>query len=145
MSASRICCVDAGVVVRLLIGPDDRPARALWEGWQREGVTTIAPSLLLYEVTNALYRQQRHGYLSAEIVSLMIRTAHALPIKLYSYSHLHHDAHRLATEMGLPAAYDAHYLVTAERNAATFWTSDRKLVDKIGGKLDWVNYLSRDE
>lgn len=144
MPTSRVCCIDAGIVVRLLLDSGDHPARALWDDWQREQVSIIAPSLLFYEVTNALYQQQRHGYLSVELVSLMIRTAYALPIKLYSDSDLHHDAHRLASEIGLPATYDAHYLVTAERNKAAFWTADVKLVDKIGGRWEWVNLLPRE-
>ncbi len=144
MPTSRTCCVDASIVIRLLVSRDDQPVRALWDAWQQEGVTLVSPTLLLYEVTNALYQQQRQNNLSANIVSLMIRTAHALPIKLWSDEGLHSAAHHMATELGLPATCDAHYLVTAERNAAAFWTSDKKLVDKVGGKLDWVHYLPRE-
>lgn len=145
MTKSSICCVDASVVVRLLIGRDDRPVRALWDSLLEERVEIIAPVLLLYEVTNALYQQQRQNRLGADIVSLMIKTARAMPIRFYNSEDLHADAHRIASELGLSAAYDAHYLVTAGRNDADFWTSDKKLVDKIAGKLEWVHYLQRDE
>lgn len=143
MPTSRICCVDASVIVRLLIDRADHPVQALWQSWQEGTVTIVAPALLLYEVTNALYQQQRQGLFSGQVVELMIATARLLPIRLHADSDMHRDAHRLATELNLPATYDAHYLAAAALNDATFWTSDKKLVALVGGKLDWVRYVLR--
>lgn len=143
MLTSRICCVDASVIVRLLIDRADHPVQTLWQSWQEGTTTIVAPALLLYEVTNALYQQQRQGIFSPEAVELMVATARSLPIRLHADSDLHRDAHRLATELNLPATYDAHYLATAALNNATFWTSDKKLVALVGGKLDWVRYVLR--
>lgn len=143
MPTSRICCLDASIVVRLLTDPFDHPVVSLWQEWQEEDVTIIAPHLLHYEVTNALYQQQRQNVFSREAVGLMITTASLLPIQLYTYTDLHSEAHRLAMEWGLPATYDAYYLAAAEHHGATFWTADKKLVNLINGKLDWVHYVPR--
>lgn len=139
----RICCVDASIIVRLLIDREDHPVQTLWKSWQEEGVTIIAPALMLYEVANALYQQQRQNLLSPKAVSLMIETARVLPVRLDTDSNLHVMAHLLATELGLPAAYDSHYLATAAYHNAGFWTADKKLVTWIGDKLDWVHYVPR--
>lgn len=141
MPNSGICCVDASIIVRLLIDREDHPVQTLWKSWQEEGVTIIAPALMLYEVANALYQQQRQKLLSPKAVSLMIETARVLPVRLDTDSVLHVMAHRLATELGLPAAYDSHYLATAAYHNAGFWTADKKLVTWIGDKLDWVHYV----
>lgn len=143
MPTSRICCVDASIIVRLLIDRADHPVQALWRSWQEKEATIVAPALLLYEVTNALYQQQRQGIFSPAAVELMVATARLLPIRLYADSDLHRDAHRFATELNLPATYDAHYLATAALNDATFWTSDKRLVSLVRGKLDWVRYVLR--
>ena len=88
-------------------------------------------------------QQQRQGIFSPAAVELMVATARLLPIRLYADSDLHRDAHRFATELNLPATYDAHYLATAALNDATFWTSDKRLVSLVRGKLDWVRYVLR--
>ena len=143
MPNSRICCVDASIIVRLLIDRADHPVQTLWKSWQEDRVTIIAPALLLYEVTNALYQQQRQNMLSLKAVNLMIETARLLPVRLDTDSNLQVLAHRLATELSLPAAYDSHYLATAAYHNAGFWTADKKLVTWIGDKLDWVHYVPR--
>lgn len=143
MPTPRICCVDASIIVRLLIDRADRPVQTLWLSWQEEAVMITAPALLLYEVTNALYQQQRQGVFSEQAVELMIATARLLPIRLVADSGLHREAHRIASDLGLPATYDAHYLATAVRDGAMLWTSDKKLVTSIGGKLGRVRYVPR--
>lgn len=145
MPTYRICCVDASIIVRLLIDRSDRPVQSLWKKWQRENTTVVAPALLLYEVTNALYQQQRQNNFSQKAVSLMIETACLLPIRWSTELDMHEAAHRLATDLGLPATYDSHYLATAARHGATLWTSDKKLVAWAGDQLDWIRYVPRIE
>lgn len=140
MPTSSIYCLDASIVVRLLLDPSD-PVGPLWRSWQQEGALIVAPTLLHYEVTNALYQQQRQKRFSAEIVEKMLRTAQAFPIQLYSDPALHALAHRLATDYTLPAAYDAHYLVVAQHFDAQFWTGDKRLAAAIGDKLSWLHYI----
>ncbi len=63
----------------------------------------------------------------------------ALPIQLHDEADLHERAMLMAGRFALPAAYDAHYLALAEMLTATFWTSDRKLVQLVKPALPWVH------
>lgn len=101
----------------------------------------IAPTLLFYEVANALYRYQRAGHLNADAVALALDAALALPIQLHDDAALHREALALAGRLGLPAAYDAHYLVLAARFGATFWTADARIVNTVTPALHWVRLL----
>ena len=64
-------CVDANLVTRLVLAPDDQPVQQLWQQWQLDKRQLAAPTLLRYEVTNALYRYQKQGLLSEEIVRIL--------------------------------------------------------------------------
>lgn len=140
MPTFSVYCPDASIIVRLLLYPND-PVAPLWRSWQQEAAVIVAPILLYYEVTNALYQQQRQKRFGVEIVEKMLRTAQALPIQLYSDPELHSLAHRLATAYTLPAAHDAHYLVVAQHFDAQFWTGDKRLAVTIGDKLPWLHYI----
>ncbi|MEW6488241.1 MAG: type II toxin-antitoxin system VapC family toxin [Thermodesulfobacteriota bacterium] len=132
-------CVDAGVVVRLLVDtPESERVQGLWEAWQSADRTLVAPTLLYYEVTHALYRYERAGELIGEEVQQALDTVLALPVQLIGDNALHVEAVLLARRAGLPATYDAHYLALAERLGAEFWTADRKLVRHLGAALPWV-------
>jgi len=131
-------CVDASLVVRLVADSTDERVIALWKSWENENRLLAAPTLLFYEVSNALYRYQKYDYLSAEAVDLALQAAQALPITLHGDSDLHRRAITIARRFTLPAAYDAHYLALAERLGAQFFTADRRLVNTVGDKLDWV-------
>jgi len=138
MSRSSAACVDASLVVRLLLGPQSQEIRSLWEQWDLEHRDLVAPALIHYEVSNALYRYERHGSLSAETVAEALDAALGLPIRLYSDSALHLRAVEMARQFALPAAYDAHYLALAERLGTELWTCDARLVNKVGPDLSWL-------
>ncbi len=131
-------CVDASCIVRLLADPDDREIQRRWTEWQSDRRSLVAPRLLRYEVTNALYRYQRSGQRSEMTVRSALRTAMDLPITLYDEVDLHQQALVWATRLTLPAAYDAHYLALADQLGAEFWTADRRLVDAARHEATWV-------
>jgi len=134
-------CVDASLVVRLVIDPDAKSIHKRWKQWISEGLQLAAPTLLYYEVTNALYRYQKHGMRSSAAVNAALKAAQALPITLYNDADLHNKAMVLAEKLSLPAAYDAHYLALAEKLGYEFWTADRKLVRAVQSELPWVQLL----
>jgi predicted nucleic acid-binding protein len=134
-------CIDANLVIRLVADPKDDTVWRLWEQWNAEGRQLAAPTLLYYEVTNALYRYQQHGLLSASAVRLAHRAALSLPISLYGDADLHRRALELAERLALPAAYDAHYLALAEALQAELWTADRRLVKVVQSALPWVHQV----
>lgn len=131
-------CVDANLVIRLVADPSDELVRSTWERWHEEHRRIAAPTLLFYEVSNALYRYQRAGMMSAAAVRLALRAALALPLQLYGEPDLHGRALDIAERFSLPAAYDAHYLALAEWLGAEFWTADRRLARAVQDELPWV-------
>lgn len=134
-------CVDAGLVIRLVLSSDDS-IQSLWREWQDKERDVLAPTLLFYEVTNVLYRYHKHGIFSSEFVSSALQIALTVPITLFGDRELHVRARDLAEDYNLPAAYDAHYLAVAERMDCELWTTDERLVNTLAPfQLDWVNLV----
>jgi predicted nucleic acid-binding protein len=131
-------CVDASVVVRLVAHPSDVVVRELWDAWDREARVLIAPTLLYYEVSNALYQYLRHGLMSVESARMALRAALALPVQMHGEPAVHADAVAMAERHKLTATYDAHYLVLAAQMGAEFWTLDHRLVEAVSDRLPWV-------
>jgi predicted nucleic acid-binding protein len=137
MSNSWIC-VDAGLVIRLVADPADVTVHQLWDGWSADNQRIAAPTLLFYEVANALHQYQRHGLLSGNSARLAQAAALDLPIELFASASLHRRALQLAQTLSLPATYEAHYLAVAEQLEAELWTADRRLFEAVGQSLPWV-------
>lgn len=141
MSPSSVC-VDAGLVVRRVLFPDDQVVQAAWEDWHAQDIQIFAPGLLFYEVTNALYRYQHLGLLSAETIDAALEAALSLPLTLVSDFDLHRRAKALAEAYHLAATYDAHYLALAESLPADLYTCDQRLLKTLEPfRLSWVHGL----
>ena len=125
-------CVDANVVLRLLNAPEHPAVADLWSEFVAADVEVVAPTLLMYELANALHQQWRVGRLGAARAHDLLDVAQALPIALHGDSHLHARALELAGEHNLPVTYDAHYVALAERLRVPLWTCDRRLADAMG-------------
>ena len=140
---SSTVCVDASLVVRLVeSGTYEAPAVRLWTEWHETGCSVVAPTLLYYEVSNAMRRYVVHGELLPEEAAEALEAALDLDIALYGNADLHRRALELADHLALPAAYDAHYLALAEAFGADLWTADLRLVKTVGEILPWVRRLS---
>lgn len=133
-----LICIDASLVVRLVVDSEDDRLPMLWQRWIESGQQLAAPALLFYEVANALYQYQKQRYFSPELVEQAFLAALSLPVRLYSELSLHMRAIKLAQRFSLPATYDAHYLALAEHLGAEFWSADRRLARKVQSQLDWV-------
>jgi predicted nucleic acid-binding protein len=132
-------CIDAGFVVRRVVFPDDRAVQHRWDRWDQEQTRLVAPSLLYYEVTNALYRYQRQGHLRGETVDVALEVALSLSVELVDDTALHREAKAMAERYGLPATYDAHYLALAERLQVDLWTTDERLLNTLKPfRVAWV-------
>jgi predicted nucleic acid-binding protein len=126
-------CIDASLVIRILDA--DSAALSVWERLVRLNGDLIAPTLLHYEVANALHQQQRAGMITAETAHDGLRRVMNLPIELHGDSRLHSRALELAHERHLLATYDAHYVALAERFRVPLWTCDRRLAAELGDGL----------
>ncbi len=134
-------CVDASVMVRLLVPSRDSLARDKWEQWSTDSRSLIAPTLLYYEVANALYQYQRSGQLSAEAIRAALQAAQSLSVELLAEPEIHELALKIADQFELSATYDAHYLALSASFGAEFWTADRRLCRKVQPNMPWVHLL----
>jgi len=126
-------CVDASVVVRLLVpAPGSDAVAALWERWTAERRRVLAPALLGYEVTNALRRYEVLGSLTPDEVNDALDIYTSLGLVHVDEPALHAEALKLARQHGLKAAYDAHYLAVARRFGADLCTADARLANAVG-------------
>ena len=105
--------------------PGSDRARALYlsdECW--------APSLIMAEVGNALWKKQRMKLVGIEQATAALR---ALPdrIRLFETNDLAPRAFAIATDLDHPI-YDCFYLALAEREQMTMVSADERLLRKIG-------------
>jgi predicted nucleic acid-binding protein len=144
MSNSSTVCVDASIVLRRALQPDDDAIKELWQSWVDDEVRLVAPTLLFYEVTNGLYQQQRNKILSPETIWKALELALDLPINLVNEANLHLRAREIAMEYNLPATYDAHYLALAEWMDIDLWTADMRLINTLKPfKVKWVRAVEK--
>ena len=139
MQNSSALCLDASIVIRLILMPDDLALQELWKTWDTQNYRLFAPNLLYYEITNAFYQQEKNKILSANFIASALDFVLSLPIQLIGDSALHQRAHELAVQYHLPATYDAHYLALAERLNAELWTTDARLYNSVQSQgVGWV-------
>jgi predicted nucleic acid-binding protein len=119
--------IDANALVVLALDRKRAPAveRRLRE-WQEQGEELHAPALLPYEIANALTRAVADGQLAPDDVGHAWRRTAAVPVVLHELD----DGPaiiELAQRLERRTAYDAAYLLLAERMAADLWTLDGPL------------------
>jgi predicted nucleic acid-binding protein len=134
-------CVDAVVVIRLLVHPQLEVVRQHWERWTVTGERIVAPHLLRYEVTNSIRRYEVSGNLTTSEAAKAVEALLSLPIEYVDVSADSGRALALARQFNRPAAYDAHYLALAERLGIKLWTMDQRLVNAVGHVLPWVRLV----
>lgn len=135
-------CIDASFIARLLLEPASTSYRALWNQWETNQNTLVAPVLMRYELTNVFHRAEIAGSITPEAAIEALETILSFRITLYNDAELHRHALRLAQQYNLVAAYDAHYLALSERLNAPFYTSDRRLWNSVHTSLTWVNLVA---
>ncbi len=138
---SLIVCVDASIVIDHLIRPEDLQLHTLWESWGEANTQLVAPALLRYEATNALFQKVKKGQLTLGTTSELVRVMLALPVQLYTDLELHTRAFQIAQELSLGATYDAYYLALADQLQCELWTRNAKLTRAASQKYSWVKLL----
>jgi predicted nucleic acid-binding protein len=123
------------------MNPANAPVQGQWRRWENDGIELVAPALFGYEVVNALYRYAAYGSVSADAVESALDTVLAMPLRYHDHPQLHRRALRLASQLRLPAAYDAQYLALAELQGITFWTADQRLANTVRAVLPWVHLV----
>ncbi|MBF2021885.1 MAG: type II toxin-antitoxin system VapC family toxin [Hydrococcus sp. C42_A2020_068] len=66
-------CVDTSFIIRLLTSQDtDSPYDQRWNQWQASNATIVAPTLIMYEVSNGLYQYSRAGQITIEEIEQLV-------------------------------------------------------------------------
>lgn len=134
-------CVDANVVVKLLM-PTLYPAmKEQWASWAQQGTAFVAPPLLRYEAVNAFYQMNKQGSITTATAVAAIENLARLPIELVLEARLHRDAFMIAERFRIRAAYDAHYVALAQHLEAELWTADKRLYNAVQHHLDFVHLV----
>ena len=132
--------IDASVVLRGFF-PDEEgiaQAQALIRDYTLGVVELLAPTLLPYEVTNAVVQAVRRGRVGSQMGEEILSTFQGLAIPTVEPS--------LARVLEFAcrydrSAYDAAYLSLAEERGTRLVTGDRRLYNAVRKDLAWVVWL----
>lgn len=131
--------VDASVILRALFPDEDQAqAQALIRDHVMGRVELIAPTLLLYDLTNAVVQARRRGRISDEQARNVLLSFEGLKITLRPVNW--QQILPLALRFDR-SAYDAAYLALAEKTGQALITGDRRLYNAVHEHLDWVQWL----
>ncbi len=137
-------CIDASLMVSLLVSEEHSlAAMALWEKWVEDDSQIIAPLLLRYEVTSALYRKALRGQISREDAFLALRHFLAIDIEWIDTPSLPERATELAEKFHRPNTYDCHYLALSEHLDCEFWTGDERLFNAVKSEFGFVRWVGK--
>ena len=132
--------VDASVVLRGFF-PDEEghaKAQALIRAYAQGEIELHAPTLLPYEVTNAVLQAIRRDRISPEKGREILTAFEGLGIPTVDVSwqqtlELAHTYDR--------SAYDGAYLALAEETGSKLVTGDRRLYNAVKDRLPWVLWI----
>ena len=118
------CVVDASVAAKWIL-PEAGSDRAV--ALRTTAEEMIAPSLILAEVGNALWKSARRGEISKSDAVRALAAAAAHLTALVDVADLAETATALAIGLGHPV-YDCFYLALAQRESAAIVTADARLL-----------------
>ncbi|MCX8193642.1 MAG: type II toxin-antitoxin system VapC family toxin [Nitrososphaeria archaeon] len=129
MEEEEVFVLDASVAVKWFnVEPLRDKALIIRKRYVDGEIDLIAPTLLYYEVANALRYNPRFGI---EEVKSALKALEDLGIKIYDFrGELRDNSIELAYRYGV-TVYDAAYIALAILQNATLYTSDKEVVAKI--------------
>ena len=119
--------VDANVAFKWIVDEDDSDkADSLALDWHNRSVQISAPYFMPVEVTNILHQCVKRSELDVAEASILIERMLASGIELHHSTEIHKRALEMASELGVGAVYDCHYLALAEYLDCEMWTADER-------------------
>jgi len=126
--------VDANLLVALVTQHPQRQAvYRQFESWAEQNESLHAPDLAYSEVTNALTRMIVAGALGRSHALPLCEALAMLPIQYHTVG-FDPEVVEMALSLGRKSAYDAVYLVLAQRLHAELWTLDSPLYRNAVGQ-----------
>ncbi len=131
--------IDASVVVKWFVEEEySREARLLRDAYASGILDLAAPSLLSYEVLNAL---KYSGAFGEDELKEIAEILDEFQLSLHDLSgELANKTVELAMRKGI-TIYDASYAALAESLDTIAYTADERLLRKVGGKLKHIRDL----
>ena len=132
--------VDASVVVKWFVAEiySDRALR-LMDLYSKGRVELIAPTLIYYEVANALRFHPYYRLTKEELIAI-IRMLRNMQIIIEPTDEMWSRAFRVSISYGV-SIYDAIYIAIALALNVKFVTSDEKLFERLRGEAKRVTSL----
>ena len=133
--------VDASVALKWFLDEDySGDARRLLEAFRDGDVSLSAPSVMQYEVGNALWvLAVRRSLIGREYAEEAYRRLLVLPVETVQLGPADlKEAFDRACEL-LLTLYDASYLVVAVKTGSQFVSADRELVERAGKLVDSIH------
>lgn len=132
--------VDASVVVKWFVEEEySREARLMRDAYANRLIDIAAPSLLPYEVLNAL---KYSGAFGEEELKEVAKTLEDFQLTLYNLEgKLAEKSVELAMRKGI-TIYDASYVALAQILNTELYTADEKLIRKVRG-LNIIKHIAQ--
>ena len=131
--------VDASVILSAFFPDEEQTqAQALIRDHVVGRVELAAPTLLLYEVTNAVVQARRRGRISDEQAENVLSSIEGLRIALRPVTWQQMLSVALRFDR---SAYDAAYLALAEITNQPLITGDRRMYNAAQEHLNWVQWI----
>ena len=131
--------IDASALLPAYFPDEDQvAAQRLLRDYVLGEIELAAPSLLVYEVTNAVIQAIRRRRISEEegIEALASFDGLGIPLFPVDWRAMTDFAHRFDR-----SAYDASYLALASERREPFITGDRRMFNAVTAHLDWVVWI----
>jgi predicted nucleic acid-binding protein len=131
--------IDASVLLNAFFPDEDQAqAQLLLHNHITGRLQLKAPTLLMYEISNAVWQAERRGRITSTKTDEILQAASALGIDLLPLGW--GEALPMARRFGR-SAYDATYLTLAERLGEPLITGDLRLYNAVHLTLDWVLWV----
>jgi predicted nucleic acid-binding protein len=141
MTPPLICVVDASVAVKLCLAEAlSADAHALFALLADPTTVFHVPDLFYIECANILWKQTQWASVTVSQAAAHYAALAALPLQRTPTGDLAGDALSFAAAHGI-TAYDACYVVLAQRHGTFLLTADNKLVQKLAGTSVAVTWL----
>ncbi len=134
--------IDASVVLKWYLDDEEHcvQAQQLRDSIIVGSMEVVVPSLVIYEVNNALNVAANRGRLSPSDARAILRNVIAFALPAVDGTDVVAEAFDLA-QLHKRSGYDAAYLALARLLSAPLYTGDRRLYQAVHAALPWVLWI----
>lgn len=140
--------VDTSLALKWVVQEDDSDiANALLATWIAQGVIVLAPSLMAYEIANAVHQRVRRGDFTPDDAEQAFTQLYSTGINFRwarsasVAAALSARALEIARDYNLGVAYDTQFLALAEHEDCEYWTADRRFFETVRRDHPRVQWL----